>query len=334
MQGLPGYGPGVTYYVPYSPYTSLSYDPFYSPFYSPFYGSSVSISLGFGRPWGYGGFYGRPYGYSSFYDPFYYSSPFYGGYYGRGGYYGNRYYGNSYYGSNFGYGTRSSGNENVRVNRTYGHLNRRDSDGRYTSGSTTGNPNGGNISGRPNTGRARTDDQMAPSTPLPDGARPTNNDGRLRSESVTGNTADNPAGRSEGYNRPRRQQRADEPVYRDMSQPTEAGRVTTEDNRGRVRENTAPEPQAAPQEVQRRRGGWFSVPAQPSNAGSQSTEQPQPVRQRAYDQPRQQRQERTYEQPRQQSYEQPQRSSQPSYSAPAAAPSNNSGGSRGRSRAD
>ena len=141
MRGVPDYG--VTNYVPYSQYTSIGYgvgpfgygggiggygyggfdnfyDPFYSPFYSPFgfgYGSGISISLGFGRPWGYGGYggygFGRPgFGFGGygrgFYDPFYYSSPFYGGYYGHGGYYGR----GGYYGNNYGYGNNGYGNNN------------------------------------------------------------------------------------------------------------------------------------------------------------------------------------------------------------------------------
>ena len=355
MRGVPNYG--VTYYTPYSPYTSINYawgvgggcgfspygicDPFFSPFYSPFgYGSGISIGLGFGSPWGYGGGfngYGRPYGFGyggGFYDPFYFNSPFYGGYYGRGGYYGNR-----FYGSNYGYGNHYSGNEPGRNYRAPGHRNNRASDGRYTTGgSSLPNGAGSNPGGVTTTGRARTEGRLMPNTPQPSAPAPS--EGRMRSESVTATQLldDAPTTPTDGYNKPRRQQSTGQPMYRDMNQPTEQGQVTRENSRslGRGLDATpqatdpaTPQP-AQPEAGQRRRGGFFqNVTTQPSPAAEQ---QPQPARrradqqtrQRAYEQPRQQ----SYEQPRQQSYE-PQRSSQPSYSPPS-----NSGGGRGRGRSN
>lgn len=369
MRGVPNYG--VSYYSPYSPYTSLgyssfgwgggycgyspfgSYDPFYSPFYSPFgYGSGVSISLGFGQPWGYGGYgygYGRPYGYGNgFYDPYYYGSPFYGGYYGRGGYYGNNYgYGNNSYGYGGNYGDRNLSN------RTYGHRTDRMSDGRYSAGSPntptpgTSAPAGG--------GRMRTEERaMTPSPTTPTGDAPAvYNARRSRAESVTATPGANLDQTSGSYNKPRPLD-ADQPRYRNMDQPAmdpnagkdQAGR---DESRGRWRTadalpqgNGQMQPAAAPQpeQAQRRRGGFFQdVPAQPRDNNGQAADQP--VRQRAYDQPQPQRtyeqpQQRTYEQPQQRSYEQPQQRSysQPSYSSPSngGGGGGGGGGSRGRSR--
>ncbi|MBF9239024.1 hypothetical protein I2I05_16600 [Hymenobacter sp. BT683] len=345
MQGLPNYGPGVSYYTPYSPYTNLNYagawgigacgfspygicDPFYSSFYSPFYGygSGLSISFGFGRPWGYGGYgYGRPFGRgygAGFYDPYFYGGPMYGGYYGRGG----GYYGGGYYGSNFGYGNRYNGNENVRSNRTYGHRNNRASDARYSSGVR---PSGtsGNTSGGATPGRARTEEARAPQ-PAP------NEQGRVRSETVTANPSGDTRTRSE-YNQTRRR---NEPVYRDMSQqPEGAGRVVREETGGRQRatevlperSQAQPAPAPQPQEVQRRREGFSQSPAAspaPANTRAQTPEQPARQRRTTYEQPRPQR---TYEQPRQETYQQP--SSQPSYSPPSNSGGNNGGSSSGRS---
>ncbi|MDO3413683.1 hypothetical protein Q3A66_01280 [Hymenobacter sp. BT770] len=368
MRGVPGYGPGVTYYTPYSPYTSLSYpggygygwgagacgfspyafcDPFYSPIYSPFgygYGSSLSISLGFGRPYGYGSVYygyARPYGYGyggGFYDPFYYSSPFYGGYYGRGAYYGSSYYG----GNNYSYGNRYSGGDNARP-RTSGHRTDRSSDDRYSSGGSVSNPGGAGTTGTGN-GRVRNDDRVAMPNPTTQPYTSAPNEGRVRTQ---GTAAPQPTESTPGrnaYNEPRRPERTEQPVYRDMSQPTEGGQVTRDNSRGRWRnDEAAPQSndRAQPQEGQRRRGGFFqNILTEPSNSGGQATEQPS--RQRSYEQPQQpqrsyeqpQQQQRAYEQPqpqRQQSYEQPQRSSQPSYSAPS---NNSGGGGHSRSRPD
>ncbi|OGX83743.1 hypothetical protein BEN47_17215 [Hymenobacter lapidarius] len=365
MRGVPSYG--VTDYMPYSPYTSINYnsyawgggacgfspygicDPFYSSFYSPFgspfgYGPGLSISLGFGRPWGYGGYggygFGRPgfggYG-GGFYDPFYYSSPFYGGYYGRGGYYGN----NFGYGNNYGYGNNNNnryyGNDNVR-GRTSGHRNNRVSDGRYSSGNATGS--GSNPSIVNGNSRVRTDGAVA-TNPNEQLATPAPGNTRQRSESVSGTQ------RTEGYNQPRRQSRVSEqPVYRDMNQPADGTRATRDGYNGGRRQNAElgttqsepmqPERTDTQPEGQRRRGGFFqSAPTQPSGT-TQAEEQPrqqrqqtyeQPRQRRSYEQPREQQRQQTYEQPRQQSYEQPQQRSEPSQPAP----SNNGGGnSRGR----
>ncbi|WP_046243629.1 hypothetical protein [Hymenobacter terrenus] len=363
-------GPGLSYYTPYTPYTSLSYggvygwggpawgvspyayggfyDPFYSPFYSPFgYGYGSGISISFGRSWGYGGF-GRPYGYGygSFYDPYYYSSPFYGGYYGRGGYYGN-----SYRGGNYGYSGNYGGvNDNTRY-RTSGHRTDRASDGRYSSGRVS-NPNGTVTSNPTGNGRMRTSERMAsPGTvqPMPDAT----NGGRTRGEVLTAAPGVQSERTNESFNRPRRMERADQPRYQNLdpaantAQPLDAqpnrDQIARDERRGRWRSiDAAPQsgqmqPAATPQPQEgRRRGGFFqNVFSEPSNVGSQATEQP--TRQRSYDQPRQrtaeQPQQRSYEQPQQRSYEQPQRQSysQPSYSAPSYG-GGNSGGGGGRSR--
>jgi len=370
MRGVPGYGPGLNYYTPYSPYTSLNYgwgggafgmspfygglyDPFYSPFYSPFdspfgygYGSSLSLSFGFGRPWGGYGFgqpwgygFGRPYGLgygAGFYDPFYYSSPFYGGYYGRGG----------YYGSNFNSGRNYGGNDN-RPYRASGHRTSRVSDGRYSSGMNPSNPAGPGAGpgSNPRGGRERTSGALAPSTPIGGITAPPapvtemttapNGERRQRSGRVTSAppVEMTPIG-TQGYNQPRRQSRGEQPVYRgDINQPQGS----------QMQPQPATTVQPSEGQEQRRRGGFFQrVLTEPSNPGGQMADQP--TRERSYDQPRQRRsyeqprqtEQRSYEQPRQQSYEQPQRSysapsnSQPSYSAP----SNSGGGGRSRGRAD
>ncbi len=339
MQGLPNNGPGVSYYTPYSAYTNLNYasawgmgvggfspygfyDPFFDPFYSPFYGfgPSLNISIGFGRPWGYGGFggYGRGFGRGfggGFYDPFCYGGSFYGGYYGRGGYYGN-----SFYGNNFGYGNhyngnRYNGNEGGRSNRTYGHRNNRASDVRYTSGARPVGTNGasGGVTTR---GRARTEEARS-NVPM--------EQGRMRSEALTANPSGDTRTRtgSEAYNQPRR--RSEQPVYRDMTtQPEQTRRVVREETGDRQRTIEAmpdqrppqPAPTPQPQETQRRRAGLFQSPdtrTAPGNSNAQNVEQPT-------------RQRRTYEQPRQQEdYRQP---SQPSYSPPSNSGGSNSGGGR------
>ena len=374
VRGAPNYG--VASYAPYSPYTSISYgyssygwgggacgyspysygicDPFYSPFYSPYYGygSGISISFGFGRP--YGGYgYGRPYGYGyggGFYDPYYYSSPFYGGYYGRGSYYGNNYYGsNSYYGGNRGYSNGGNYSNDRNGRRTTGHLSDGMSDGRYsTGGVNTANPTpGAPAGGRP---RGTADGLIAPGTgtsTLP-GAGATNE--RSRGEAVTAAPATQPTRTNESFNRPRRLESTEQPRYRDMEQPA-TGRqpmdansgqdqMNRDNSRGRMRntENPAQGGQQQPQvteqpvrqEGQRRRGGFFQdVFTQPANNGGgqadqqrqRSYEQPQrsyEQPQRSYEQPQQQRQQRSYEQPQQQqrSYEQPQQQQQRSYEQP------------------
>lgn len=407
MRGSRNYGPGVSYYTPYSPYTSIAYgvgsygwggggfspygNGFYDPFYSPFgygYGSGISINIGFGQPWGYGGFggygYGRPYGFGyggGFYDPFYYGGSFYGGYYGRGGYYGNNYYGGGYGGrggygnggSYYGNGGGNYGNDNGR-GRTSGHRNDRASDGNYSSGSAA-NPSGAAVNTPTGNARARLNDGVM-ATPNPNtqpvpmsavgGAGTTGNgNGRVRNESMTTAPGLQPTRADESFNQPRRMDRAEQPRYRNMEQPPldatqdqmtrEETRAVRNENRDRLRNTDAlpqggaadqPQPDGAaqPQEGRRRRGGFFQDMGQPRDNGGQILEQPeQRQRQRAYDQPRQQRsyeqpqqrsyeqpqQQRSYEQPQQQqrSYEQPQRSSQPSYSSPG-----NGGGGGGRSR--
>jgi hypothetical protein len=368
MQGVPSYGPGLNYYTPYSPYTSLSYgsawggggcgfspygicDPFYSPFNSPFgygYGSGVSISLGFGRPWGYGGFgyggYARPYygyGYSQgFYDPFFYGGPIYSGYYGRGAYYGNSYYGRGFGGN--GYGNRYSGNENGR-NRASGPRRDRSAEGRYSAGGVVNTPNAPVTGGNSTGGRMRSEGRAMQGSPTMQPAAPGQNEGRARADGVTATPGleSTPVRTENGYNRPQRMSRTDQPVYRDMTQPTtvptDGGQILNDNGRGRRRggEVVTEGNPTQPQEGQRRRGGWLqnavTQPQQPSNTG-QAAEQPR--RQRAYDQPRPA--QRSYEQPAQRSYEQPQRASQPSYSAPSNSGGGNSGGGggRGRGRAD
>ncbi|MBD2769102.1 hypothetical protein IC235_14505 [Hymenobacter sp. BT664] len=359
MRGVPGYG--LSYYTPYSPYTSLSYgwgsgfygvspfyggfyDPFYSSFYSPWgygYGSGLSISFGFGigRPWGYGYGFGRPYGFGygyggGFYDPYYFNSPFYGGYYGRGGFYGNSYYGSTYR-SNWNYGDNGNGRY-----RTSGHRSDRASDGRYLSGGTSTPTGSGTGSGGISGGRGRTNGLMAPSTPMTEMTSVTKESQlRQRSETaISASPAETLPATVEGYNQPHRRLRSEQPTYRDMPQ---------------LQEDQQPASTWKPQGGRRRDEiiQQADVDRAPSNPGGQTADQPS--RQRSYDQPRRQRsfdqsydqlpqqqsyeqpRQRSYEQPRQPSYEQPQRSySQPSYSAPA--PSYNGGGgggghSRGRS---
>jgi hypothetical protein len=364
MRGVPNYG--VTYYTPYSPYTTLSYaygagacgfspfgyglcDPFYSPYYSPYYGfnSGISISFGFGRPWGYGGGYygyGRPYygyGYGGgFYDPYYYNGPYYGGYYSRGGYYGSSYYGgNSYYGNN-----RYYGNENAR-GRTSGHRTDRQTDGRNNSGTAANVPNAITPS---NGGRVRSEQVLAPGVDSQPSTR-SPEVGRTRTETVGATPGLDATRTNEAYNQPRRINREEQPRYRDMNpanQPVDVnnGQVVRDANRGRWRgtdaaptDNGQAQPSAAPQETQRRRGGFFQN-SLPQSADGQAAEPARPQRsyeqprQRSYEQPQQQQRayeqpQRTYEQPQQRSYEQPQRSSQPSGES-------GGGGGRSRGRAD
>lgn len=377
MRGVPSYGssvyygPGVSYYTPYTPYTSLSmgygwggaygmspfgYDPFYSSFYSPYYGygSGLSISFGFGRPWGYGGLGGygySPYGYGyagGFYDPYYYNSRFYGGYYGQGGYYGNSYYGGgSYSGGNY-YGENGRG-------RTSGHRTDRTSEGRTNSG-VSGVTNPG-TTGATGGGRVRSE-RVAPNSNVPQSMPNgmTSEAGRARTETVTAtpNTmADQAAGNYN--NRPRRMDATVQPQYSNMTPATASpdakpveGQVMRGDARSRWRnaDATNAQPQnmpgqmqpaaSQPQEGQRRRGGFFqNVFSEPSNnAGQGQAADPSQTRQRTYDQTRQQTysqpRQRAYEQPQQQTYEQPQRSySQPSYSTPSHGGGGNSGGGGG-----
>jgi hypothetical protein len=364
IQGLRNTTPGVNYYTPYSPYTSLSYgvgafggygggyggyspygygggfnDPFYSPyssFYSPYgYGSGLSISFGFGRPFGYGGFGGYGYG-SGFYDPYYHGG-YYGGYYGRGGYYGNNYYGGNYnsgnyYGGNYNNGYGGNGRyDNNGGNRTYGHRTDRASDGRYSSGSGVSTP--GTVTSAPNSGgRMRTDGRsiMDPTT-TPQTMPSTGSDSRrVRSDAVSTTPNADPTRADGSYNKPRRMD-IDGPVVGTMPG---ADQSTRDNGRGRLRSNDGAQPSMQPQEATaqpegQRRGGFFQRAfPQPNTSGGQAAEQP--VRQRSYDQPRQQRtyeqpQQRTYEQQQQQrSYEQPQRS----YSQPSA-PSYGGGGGGG-----
>lgn len=362
MRGVPSYG--VTSYSPYSPYTTLSYGvssyyggaygfaPYpcvvgYDPFFSPFaygYGPSVSLSFGYGRPWGYGGYssyYGRPYGYGyggGFYDPYYYSSPYYGGYYGRGGYYGNNSYGGGYYGNNYGTGGNYSGGVDNTRYRTSGHRDDRASDGRYSTSGGGAAPNS-----TPGGGRVRSERVMAPagaeSQPMP--AAGGNEGSRIRAEGVTAMPVTQPRRGEESYNQPRRMDGEDQPRYRNMEQQpgVEPGADQRQAERGRWR-RTDDQPQsgqAQPQEGQRRRGGFFqNVFTEPAPTGGQATDQPR--RRSVYDQPREQRsfeqpQQRSYEQPQQRSYEQPQQRSysQPSYSAPSNGGGGGGGGhSRGR----
>ncbi|GAB3853612.1 hypothetical protein GCM10028822_22570 [Hymenobacter terrigena] len=361
MRGVPGYGsssyygPGLSSYSPYSPYTSLSYgggyaygggacgfspyafgwcDPFYSSLYSPFgygygYGSGLSISFGFGRSFGYGGYYGYSpygYGYGGYYDPFYYSSPFYGGYYGRGGYYGSSYYGGAY---NSGY--YSNGGD--RGVRNYGsHRTDRASDGRYSSGRAGNMPGAGNPTMPNGSGRTR-DERVISNVPesMPMGAADAV--GRTRGDAVSASPATQPMRSNDAYNKPGQMQDGANPRYRNMDPlsndrpavgaATEQGQIMRDDSRGRTRTmdaqpqgNGQMQPAAMPQEGQRRRGGFFqNILGEPMNSG-QASEQ---TRQRTYDQPRQQR---TYEQPQQRAYEQPQQRTyeqpqQRSYSQPS-----------------
>ncbi|MBF9222855.1 hypothetical protein [Hymenobacter ruricola] len=391
MQGVPSYGPGLAYYTPYSPYTSLSYgwgggacgyspyaygfaDPFYSPVYSPFYspyygyGSGLSISFGFGRPWGYGSYYGRPYGYGyayggygGFYDPYYYGGPFYGGYYGRGGYYGS-----SYYGGNYGYSNGYYGNDGGNGRgRTSGHRNDRSSDGRVSSGGRVAG-SGGGTSAPSGGGRVRDElrPQQLPASPSAPGVLDA---GRTRTEVVTSAPGSEVAPAAEGrFNRPRSLDNREQAQSRGLDQlptgrqPLDSnpgqGQITRENTRGRWRNTEAAtqmdagQPAASqPQESQRRRGGFFqSMPApQPNTGGDQAvTEQPQRRQQRTFEQPQQRSYEqpqRTFEQPQQRSYEAPQRSyeapqrsySQPSYSAPSnGGGGGGGGGGHSRGRAD
>ncbi|WP_201982698.1 hypothetical protein [Hymenobacter rubidus] len=373
MQGVPRYGsstyygPGLSYYTPYSPYTSLNYGygwgggacgfspyayggyaPLYGSFYSPYgygyspyygYGSGVSISFGFGRSYGYSP-YGYGYGYSPYgygyggYDPYYYNSPFYGGYYGRGGYYGSSYYGYSGYGAGY-------SNSDQRASRTFGHRSERASDGRYSSGSTgaaggattgTSSPTGG--------GRVRTSGLMAPSTPTgpaPQSGVLANESGRTRGEVLNTSPQTVPTTDPSTYNRPRRMDRADQPQYRTM----ESGTISGQPQRT----------EAAPGQDQvvrdDNRGRWRTTDNAPQGASTQpqETSAPQQGRRRdggffqnVFSQPSNaggqapdQSSRQRYDQS-QRTYEQPQQRSysQPSYSQPSySAPSSGGGGGGG-----
>ena len=375
MKGVPSYGsstfygPGVSYYTPYSAYTSLSYgwgggacgfspyayggyDPFYSSFYSPFgygyspygYGSGLSVSFGFGRPWGYGyGGFGSPYGYGygGLYSPYYYNSPFYGGYYGRGGYYGNNYYGNSY-GGGYNEGNRGNG-------RTYGRRADRSSDGRYSSGGGVVTAPGG-TTGPIGGGRVRSSERVAmpggagsPNTPTSMPNTVAADGGRVRGEmreAAAGTTLQPTSG---SYNnRPRRMEADAQPQYRNMEQLSNAdpngktfqgqGNMQSDNSRGRWRNTADIQPQSTQQ-------GQI----QPA------TNQPQDGRRRGgffqnvFSEPSNnggqaaqpqrtydQPRQRTYEQPQQRTYEQPQRSySQPSSQPSYSAPSYGGGGGGG-----
>ena len=250
MQGVQYTSPGVSYYTPYSPYTTLSYgmgsygmggfggfppygagfyDPFFDPFYSPFnnpfgYGFGPSISFGFGRPWGYGrgfgygrsfGGYGFGYG-NGFYDPYFYGGPFYGGYYGQGGYYGNNFYGNIH-GNNGGYYGDNNGRGRTSGSRTY-----RSSDGRYQSGNRTS----GTVSGTsPGGGRVRPDGLLNPAAPqgIPTSSEvkaATVDGGRTRTDAVTAvpSSTTRQERTEDSFNRPRRMDAAGQPRYRTMDQ--------------------------------------------------------------------------------------------------------------------
>ena len=314
------YGPGVGYYAPYSPYTSINYaygwgggacgfspypcvgyDPFYSPFYSPYgygygFGPTVSINFGYGAPF-YGGNYGygNPYAYGrGFYDPYYYASPYYGGYYGRGGYYGNR-YGNRGYGNNFGYTA-----DNQR-SRTYGRRTDRSTNGRVMATGPTGTSTGG--------GRVRTNELLDSEPFIKSVVTESVAGGRARGAVVT----TTPAGSSavevaESYNKPRRMVSAEQAESRDersrpMNQPIQntnldSERMVRDQYRDRTRyaetqgREEYTQPAAQPEDGQRRRRVYTE--ARPQNAEAVSEQAPEPQRQRNYEQPREQR---TYEQP-------------------------------------
>ena len=344
MKGVPT-SPGIGYYTPYSPYTTLSYaggwgggaygfspyaygggyDPFYSPYYSPFgyrSGLSVSFGFGYGRSYGYGGYSPFGYGYSPyggygyggyggfadpFYSPYYYGGPFYGGYYGRGGYYGNSYYGG---GSNYGYGNNGS-YDNRGNGRTSGHRTDRASEGRasaagVSSGSTSAPlPVGG--------GRMRSEMVAQPGTAAP--AEGVMGD-RSRGRADVGAAPATPAQEQStgGFNRPQRINRSGQPQFGAADQPTTVtSQPTLTPAQGQdVRDNG--------------RGRWRNADANSQAGQPQPTAAPQPVenerrrggffRSMAVDQPAtngnsgqvtEQPQRRSYEQPRQQrTYEQPQ----------------------------
>ena len=350
MRGVPGYGsgssyygPGVSSYSPYSPYTTLSYapyasygygygggygyspygyggyDPFYSSYYSPYggyspyygYGSGVSISFGYGygcgRPYGYGYGY-SPYSYG--YSPYYYGGSYYGGYYGRSGYYGNNYYGSNYYGNSYG-GYRNS-RQLIRA------------DG---SNAGAGSPvlvgprggRGGSVLGGRNAAPA-TPGSNAPNT-LPNGGR-RNMDGLVAQPnnpttggspgvlSTTQRGSDYDRGKMSGE---RVQAAHNAPTTIVDEQAATKGRFGEEGDRRRSAYDTAP---ADNSNADKSRGGWRNLdtapnPAveQPSRRGEFSGESP-----RAADQPAPQPQ-REYERP-QRTYEQPQQAPQPVYERP------------------
>ena len=340
MRGASGYGgssyygPGLSYYSPYSPYTTLSYappisvcygygygwgggacgyspyayggyDPYYSPYsygYSPYYGYGSGFSISFGRPYGYGY---SPYGYG--YSPYYYGGSYYGGYYGRNSYYGNNYYGNSYSGA--GYSDR-------RPASNY-HRAERGSDGRYATG-------GGSVSGGTPTpvgpGRVRSERAMPADEQRGQLVLSELEGGRQRRNDVgSGNLTQS----GNGYNQPRRLEETERTRTSDVApvrQPdnTVPGQITRDD-RGRWRDGNSqptrdqPQPEGGRQREATLQGG-FSSPESVSQPRQQSYEQPQRTRERSYEQP-------------QRSYEQPQRSySQPSYSAPSYGGGNSGGG--------
>ncbi len=350
MRGVPGYGsgssyygPGVSTYSPYSPYTTLSYahypnysygyggggygyspygyggyDPFYSSYYSPYggyspyygYGSGVSISFGYGcgRPYGYGY---SPYSYG--YSPYYYGGSYYGGYYGRSGYYGNSYYGSNYNGNGY------SGSER-RPASNY-HRVERGSDGRYATGVTTG----GSSSGPAPVGSGHVRSERAMPGTSDQGTSDVGG-GRKRQAAVNDNPYSNQAG--ESYNQARRLDDTAQPRTSDAT-PGKFARDDTRTQDGAAqsaRDQSQPVTNQPQAESPRRREGFFQ-----NGSGGQTAEQPrqrnydQPQRsndqpQRSYDQP-----QRSYEQP-QRSYDQPQRSySQPSYGGGGS----NGGGSNG-----
>ncbi|MBF9141510.1 hypothetical protein [Hymenobacter properus] len=336
MKGVPT-SPGLAYYTPYSPYTTLSYagaygygwgggacgfspypcvgvyDPFYSSFYSPFYspfgygyrsGISVSFGFGYGRSYGYYGYspfgYGYSpygYGYGGFYDPFY--SPYYYGGAFYGGYYGRGgYYGNSYNGGYYG----NSGSYDNRGNgRTYGHRTDRASEGRA---STAGVNSGSTPAPVPaGGGRMRSEMVVQPGTTptsTPDGVSIERSRGRSDAGSLTSTPGQEQS--TGGFNRPQRMDRTGQPQYRDMSQPT----------------TISAQPDAAPAQGQdirdNGRGRWRNADANPQGGQMQPTAAPQPVenerrrggffRNLAGDQPANNGGQ-TAEQPQRRSYEQP-----------------------------
>ncbi|MFD2722104.1 hypothetical protein ACFST9_25520 [Hymenobacter monticola] len=336
MKGVPT-SPGLGYYAPYSPYTTLSYagsygygwgggacgfspypcvgvyDPFYSSFYSPFYspfgygyrsGISIGIGFGYGRSFGYGySPFGYGYGgYGGFYDPFYspyhYGGPFYGGYYGRGGYYGNSYNGGSY--GNNGYDNRGNG-------RTYGHRTDRASEGRASASSVSGGTTSAPVPA--SGGRMRSEMATQPNSTA-GGVTPDRNRGRGEAGSVTASPAQEQS--TGGFNRPQRIDRSAQPQYGDMGQPATISR----------------QPEIAPAQSQdgrdNVRGRWRNADVNAQAGQAQPMATPQPVegerrrggffRSLGGDQPANnggqmtQQPQRSYEQSRpQRTYEQPQR---------------------------
>ncbi|WP_345233160.1 hypothetical protein [Hymenobacter saemangeumensis] len=349
-------GPGVAYYTPvvYAPYTTLSYgispygpafyDPFYSPFYSPFYGygPSVSINIGYGRPWGWGRHYGAyydpyygyaspwGYGYAGYYDPYFYGGRYYGGYYGPRGYYGNSYYGNSYYGNAY-YGDRN------RAPITSRHRADRMSSGGRVSSASSGSGTNASTGG----GRVRTGGRSAltePGTPQPMETTPEG--GRVRSEAAAAMpasyTSPEPVVKPQ-RNRDEKPQQfgtVDQPANQPVRMSAEEAQPGRNTGRGRWRDaelnqqlgQSAPEPQPQPAvlpEGERKPRREYNQAEAPANTGYATPE--------GYSRPAEQQpaRRRTYEAPR--SYEQPQRNQQPAYSAPSYSAPSNDGGSRGSS---